>query len=137
MENNVDIQTKQVVKQFGQKQHFNAQTEGTWLQKGAEYIRYEEDVDDAHVNVTLKIEEAGVKIIRKGDINMKLHFIEGQETTTLYEMSAGRIPLTIKTQSIKHYVTDQGGKLKVQYQLFQADEKMGTYQYEIQYKEKE
>ncbi|RIM75462.1 DUF1934 domain-containing protein, partial [Staphylococcus arlettae] len=31
---------------------------------------------------------------------------------------------------------DDGGKVKVHYDLLQEDEKMGTYQYEISYKEK-
>ncbi|MCU5746880.1 DUF1934 family protein [Staphylococcus sp. SQ8-PEA] len=137
MEKTVHIQTHQVVKQFGNKDKFETTTEGTWHKKGSEYIRYQENVERAQVNVTVKIDRDSVKIIRKGDINMKLHFIEGEETTTLYDVSAGRVPLRVTTQSIKHYVHPTGGKLKIQYQLFQAEEKMGTYQFEIQYKETE
>lgn len=43
--------------------------------------------------------------------------------------------LTVHTMSILHFVTSDGGKLKVHYALFQGDEKMGTYQYEMKYKE--
>lgn len=53
-------------------------------------------IEEAKVNVTIKIEDNGVKLIRKGDINMNLHFVEGEETTTLYDTPAGRIPLTVK-----------------------------------------
>ena len=49
-------------------------------------------IEEAKVNVTIKIEDNGVKLIRKGDINMNLHFVEGEETTTLYDTPAGRIP---------------------------------------------
>ena len=42
------------------------------------------------VNVTIKIEDSGVKLIRKGDINMNLHFVEGHETTTLYDVPTGK-----------------------------------------------
>ena len=103
--------------------------------ENADYIRYQEQIEDAVVNVTIKIEERGVKLIRKGDINMNLHFVEGHDTTTLYDIPVGRIPLTVKTRSILHFVNENGGKLKIQYELHQNDEKMGSYQYEINYKE--
>jgi uncharacterized beta-barrel protein YwiB (DUF1934 family) len=132
---NVDIQTKQVVKQLDEKNKFSFKTHGTWSKRNAEFIRYQEVIDDATVKVTIKIEQSGVKIIRKGDINMNLHFVEGEDTFTLYEVGGGRIPLTVRTHSILHFVTDHGGKLKVHYDLWQEEEKMGTYQFEITYKE--
>ena len=101
----------------------------------ADFIRYQEKIDGAIVNVTVKIESSGVKIIRNGDIKLNLHFVEGEETITLYEISGGRIPLTVYTHSILHFVNDNGGKLKVHYDLIQDEEKMGSYQYEITYKE--
>lgn len=135
LENNVNIQTKQVVKQFDNKEKFNVNTQGTWQKRNAEFIRYQEVINEMTVNVTVKIEETGVKIIRKGDINMNLHFVDGEDTITLYEISGGRIPLTVRTHSILHFVLDDGGKLKVHYDLIQDEEKMGSYQYEIIYKE--
>ncbi len=135
LENNVDIQTKQVVKQFDNKEKFTVKTQGSWQKRNAEFIRYQEEIDNITVNVTVKIESSGVKIIRKGEINMNLHFVEGADTMTLYEINGGRIPLTVRTHSILHFVMDDGGKLKVHYDLIQDDEKMGTYQYEITYKE--
>lgn len=110
-------------------------TIGVWQQRQSEFIRYEENIEDANVNVTIKIDQQGVKLIRKGDINMNLHFVEGKTTTTLYDISAGRLTLTVKTLSILHFVNKSGGKLKIHYELYQEDEKMGTYQYEINYKE--
>ena len=71
--------------------------------KFADFIRYEEQIEDAKVNVTIKIEDSGVKLIRKGDINMNLHFVEGHETTTLYDVPTGKIPLTVKTLSLMHF----------------------------------
>lgn len=135
LENNVNIQTKQVVKQFDNKEKFTANTQGHWQKHNAEFIRYQEEIDGVAVNVTVKIEETGVKIIRKGEIKMNLHFVEGEDTITLYEITGGRIPLTVRTHSILHFVTEHGGKLKVHYDLIQDDEKMGSYQYEITYKE--
>ena len=128
---NINIQTHQVLKQNGEKQRFEFTTKGFWQQKFADFIRYEEQIEDAKVNVTIKIEDTGVKLIRKGDINMNLHFVEGHETTTLYDVPAGKIPLTVQTLSLKH----NGGKLKIHYELYQDEQKMGSYQYEINYKE--
>ena len=132
---NINIQTRQVLKQNGEKQRFEFTTKGSWQQKFADFIRYEEQIEDAKVNVTIKIEDSGVKLIRKGDINMNLHFVEGQTTTTFYDISAGRIPLEVKTLRILHFVSGDGGKLKIHYELYQDNEKMGSYQYEINYKE--
>ena len=132
---NINIQTRQVLKQNGEKQRFEFTTKGSWQQKFADFIRYEEQIEDAKVNVTIKIEDTGVKLFRKGDINMNLHFVEGHETTTLYDVPAGKIPLTVKTLSLKHFVTHNGGKLKIHYELYQDEQKMGSYQYEINYKE--
>ena len=135
MTKTVKINTKQVLKQNGDKQQFDMTTIGVWQQRQSEFIRYEENIEDANVNVTIKIDQQGVNLIRKGDINMNLHFVEGKTTTTLYDISAGRLTLTVKTLSILHFVNKSGGKLKIHYELYQEDEKMGTYQYEINYKE--
>lgn len=135
LENNVNIQTKQIVKQFDNKEKFSQKTQGSWQKRNAEFIRYQEEINDVTVNVTVKIEKSGVKIIRNGEIKMILHFVEGEDTITLYEISGGRIPLTVRTHSILHFVTPDGGKLKVHYDLIQDEEKMGSYQYEITYKE--
>ena len=79
LDKNIKIQTKQVLKQNDEKQKFEFTTEGAWQKRRAEFIRYEEKIEEAKVNVTIKIEDNGVKLIRKGDINMNLHFVEGKK----------------------------------------------------------
>lgn len=135
MDKKVNIHTKQVLKQRNEKEKFEFTTEGTWQQRQSNFIRYVEQIEDATVNVTIKVDDDSVKLIRKGDINMNLHFVEGQTTTTFYDISAGRIPLEVKTLRILHFVSGDGGKLKIHYELYQDNEKMGSYQYEINYKE--
>ncbi|HCY1269182.1 TPA: DUF1934 domain-containing protein [Staphylococcus aureus] len=135
MDKKVSIQTKQVLKQHNEKEKFEFTTEGTWQQRQSNFIRYVEQIEDATVNVTIKVDDDSVKLIRKGGINMNLHFVEGQTTTTFYDISAGRIPLEVKTLRILHFVSGDGGKLKIHYELYQDNEKMGSYQYEINYKE--
>ncbi|BBK64128.1 DUF1934 domain-containing protein [Staphylococcus aureus] len=135
MDKKVSIYTKQVLKQHNEKEKFEFTTEGTWQQRQSNFIRYVEQIEDATVNVTIKVDDDSVKLIRKGDINMNLHFVEGQTTTTFYDISAGRIPLEVKTLRILHFVSGDGGKLKIHYELYQDNEKMGSYQYEINYKE--
>lgn len=135
MDKKVSIYTKQVLKQHNEKEKFEFTTEGTWQQRQSNFIRYVEQIEDATVNVTIKVDDGSVKLIRKGDINMNLHFVEGQTTTTFYDISAGRIPLEVKTLRILHFVSGDGGKLKIHYELYQDNEKMGSYQYEINYKE--
>ncbi|PNZ57256.1 DUF1934 domain-containing protein [Staphylococcus aureus] len=124
-----------MLKRHNEKEKFEFTTEGTWQQRQSNFIRYVEQIEDATVNVTIKVDDDSVKLIRKGDINMNLHFVEGQTTTTFYDISAGRIPLEVKTLRILHFVSGDGGKLKIHYELYQDNEKMGSYQYEINYKE--
>ncbi|HAR4941375.1 TPA: DUF1934 family protein [Staphylococcus aureus] len=124
-----------MLKQHNEKEKFEFTTEGTWQQRQSNFIRYVEQIEDTTVNVTIKVDDDSVKLIRKGDINMNLHFVEGQTTTTFYDISAGRIPLEVKTLRILHFVSGDGGKLKIHYELYQDNEKMGSYQYEINYKE--
>ncbi|QHL81078.1 DUF1934 family protein [Staphylococcus aureus] len=124
-----------MLKQHNEKEKFEFTTEGSWQQRQSNFIRYVEQIEDATVNVTIKVDDDSVKLIRKGDINMNLHFVEGQTTTTFYDISAGRIPLEVKTLRILHFVSGDGGKLKIHYELYQDNEKMGSYQYEINYKE--
>nr|NDR26988.1 DUF1934 family protein [Staphylococcus aureus] len=124
-----------MLKQHNEKEKFEFTTEGTWQQRQSNFIQYVEQIEDATVNVTIKVDDDSVKLIRKGDINMNLHFVEGQTTTTFYDISAGRIPLEVKTLRILHFVSGDGGKLKIHYELYQDNEKMGSYQYEINYKE--
>lgn len=135
LDKKVSIQTMQVLKQHNEKEKFEFTTEGTWQQRQSNFIRYVEQIEDATVNVTIKVDDDSVKLIRKGDINMNLHFVEGQTTTTFYDISAGRIPLEVKTLRILHFVSGDDGKLKIHYELYQDNEKMGSYQYEINYKE--
>ena len=52
---------------------------------------------------------------------MNLHFVRTW-TTTLYDVPAGKIPLTVKTLSLKHFVTHNGGKLKIHYELYQDEQ---------------
>ncbi len=135
LDKKVSIHTNQVLKQHNEKEKFEFTTEGTWQQRQSNFIRYVEQIEDTTVNVTIKVDDDSVKLIRKGDINMNLHFVEGQTTTTFYDISAGRIPLEVKTLRILHFVSGDGGKLKIHYELYQDNEKMGSYQYEINYKE--
>ncbi|EKU46020.1 DUF1934 domain-containing protein [Staphylococcus massiliensis] len=135
MDNNVIIHTHQIVEQGNDTDRFDTTTKGVWKQKQAEFIRYVETVEQNRVNVTVKVEDNGVKIIRKGDINMRLHFVEGEDTITFYELPTGRIPLTVHTKSIITFQEAHGGQVKVNYDLYQENEIMGSYQYEIKYKE--
>ena len=64
------------------EKNLNLLLKETWQQRQSNFIRYVEQIEDATVNVTIKVDDDGVKLIRKGDINMNLHFVEGQTTTT-------------------------------------------------------
>ncbi|KOR14294.1 hypothetical protein AMC75_05340 [Staphylococcus carnosus] len=136
MDQNIRIQTLQVIKRDGETDEFEYETNGTWQEKRqVEYIRYDEQIEDITIHVTLKIQDGEVKLMRSGEIKQNLHFVEGKDTVSLYEIPAGKIPLTVRTLSINHFIQPEMSKLKIRYELFQDEEKRGTYLYQITYKE--
>ncbi|CAL27171.1 DUF1934 domain-containing protein [Staphylococcus carnosus] len=136
MDQNIRIQTLQVIKRDGETDEFEYETNGTWQEKRqVEYIRYDEQIEDITIHVTLKIQDGEVKLMRSGVIKQNLHFVEGKDTVSLYEIPAGKIPLTVRTLSINHFIQPEMSKLKIRYELFQDEEKMDTYLYQITYKE--
>ena len=136
LDQNIHIQTLQVIKRDGETDEFEYETNGTWQEKRqVEDIRFDEQIEDITIHVTLKIQDGEVKLMRNGEIKQNLHFVEGKDTVSLYEIPAGKIPLTVRTLSINHFIQPEMSKLKIRYELFQDEEKMGTYLYQITYKE--
>lgn len=135
VEQQVAIQIHQVVKQGDTKTQYTHKTQGVRIQKNAEFIRYEETIENTNVNVTVKMMNDGVKIIRKGDVHMTLHLLEGQQTTAFYHIPEGKMVFKVQTLRVLHFLTESGGKLKVHYKLYQGEEPIGTYQYELTYEE--
>lgn len=136
LDQNIQIQTLQLIERDGETDEFEYETTGTWQEKRqVEYIRYDEQIEDISIHITLKIQDSEVKLMRSGEIKQNLHFVEGKDTVSLYEIPAGKIPLTVRTLSINHFIQPEESKLKIRYELFQEEEKMGTYLYQITYKE--
>lgn len=135
MEANININIKQVVKQNGEKETFQTNTLGTFHRRNSDIIRYEETIDEQIVKNMLKIEADGVKIHRTGALKTVFHFVEGQETISYYDTEAGRMTMRVNTLSIKHFINDQQGKLRIHYQLSDQTGLLGTYQFQINYKE--
>lgn len=136
LDQNIQIQTLQLIERDGETDEFENETTGTWQEKRqVEYIRYDEQIEDISIHITLKIQDSEVKLMRSGEIKQNLHFVEGKDTVSLYEIPAGKIPLTVRTLSINHFIQPEESKLKIRYELFQEEEKMGTYLYQITYKE--
>lgn len=135
MKENININIKQVVKQNGEKETFQTKTSGTFHRRNSDIIRYEETIDEQIVKNMLKIEDDGVKIHRTGAVKTVFHFVEGQKTISYYDTDAGRMTMHVNTLSIKHFIDDQQGKLRIHYQLSDQTGLLGTYQFQINYKE--
>ena len=46
-----------MLKQHNEKEKFEFTTEGTWQQRQSNFIRYVEQIEDATVNVTIKVDD--------------------------------------------------------------------------------
>ncbi len=56
-----------------------------------------------------------VSLTRRGTVNSQMLFMEGKKTTSLYTMPFGELTIDIHTKSLCADVTENGGKLKVDY----------------------
>ncbi len=68
LDKKVIIHTKQVLKQHNEKEKFEFTNVGTCQQRQYNYIRYEEQIEDATVKVTINVDDESGKLIRKGEI---------------------------------------------------------------------
>lgn len=88
------------------------------------YVMYDEviDGDRAIVNNTVKITDDRIEIIKKGAVNVRLGFKEGQKTLSTYILPFGSLMLGIFTKELKLDVSDNLIRCKIDYELEVSEE---------------
>lgn len=118
----------QKVDMHDEKQSFSQEVEVTDIIKRDRYLKYQEEMDEHKLDVVLRINDEFIKINRSGVVNMKFHFVEGEETDTFYESPAGRHHFTIYTKQI----IALENQIIIDYELFEHGHLLGSYQYKLE-----
>lgn len=116
---------KQIVNTDGSEKEYFSEVLVTIREKNDTYYQYEETLDEHALKVVMRIGTDEIRLQRRGIINMNFYFKVGVMTDTFYESPAGRHHFKIFTT---HLETEDGDVL-IHYDLYEADSKIGTYQY--------
>lgn len=123
--------TNQII-QNGEMNQFRVETQGKFVQLGTIIcLRYQEDTP-ALARVTIKLspqQEVMVKRQPQGEASTKLIFDQRQPRRFAYQTPYGSLWLRSQTQQIQLFLAQEplSGQLKLQYQLFNKLELIGSY----------
>ncbi len=112
-------------------------TQGTMhTQDGVVEISYAETELTGLVGTTTSfcIEKDHVCLKRTGTVQSTMNFIVGHEDRSLYDIGFGALMISIRTELIEINVNENGGTLRVGYNIVIEDEAAGCIEYTIEIK---
>lgn len=126
----------------GEKDKIEVMTTGEYIKKnGHRYIKYKEYDNDNPSIVTdtvVKVEnDKKVTIIRYGPHPSRLILEKDVRHQCHYSTVMGDLMMGVYTSKIDHALTDNGGEIKVKYQLDFFADLVSTNEFHITVKEKE
>jgi uncharacterized beta-barrel protein YwiB (DUF1934 family) len=132
----VKIKISTEIHQDGNKETFEMITFGRYYQKGeSSFLQYEEVLEDAKINTTVKISEQEVLILRSGAIKMRMRFQEQKTLAGTYETPYGVLQTSASTKRLNQSLKNNTGLLELVYDLQMQGQDSGTYHMTIQYEE--
>jgi len=114
------ISVKTVQDIGGEKEVIELVTEGDFYRLGEDFIAEYDETEISGMEgtrTTLKIEKDKVSIIRRGTTNSDLEFKKGETTFSLYSTPFGVLNITIKPTLVEINVDENGGNVKLEYQV--------------------
>ncbi len=93
---------------------------GFYKKDGHFYVTYTEGEKSGMgtSRVLLRVEENCITMRRMGEYSTVMRYIPGQETQLMYKTPYGEMQMKIKTHKIDNRLTDAGGELAWEYELF-------------------
>lgn len=85
----------------------------------------------------LEIGENSITLTRAGETRSQMVFQTGQAHTSLYETPYGKLPMTIRTLSLKADLTGEGGGIRIHYQIQLGNSPGGETRLELTVRKKE
>lgn len=87
------------------------------------------------VVTTFRVEGDQVQLLREGQLNSTMTFVEGKKTESLYDLGFGAMLLGISARKVSASLHDNGGTLFVDYAVEIEHVPVGTNTYEIDVRE--
>lgn len=87
------------------------------------------------VVTTFRVEGDQVQLLREGQLNSTMTFVEGEKTESLYDLGFGAMLLGISARKVSAKLHDHGGTLFVDYAVEIEHVPVGTNTYEIDIRE--
>lgn len=132
----IDIHIKQQITNSEGTETFELNTTGTLIQKNNTYIMYNEYIDDISTDVRVKIESERVRINRQGELTLDFLFVPYQTTQNMYHMAKQKTVMEVTTNQLLIETHETSGKVYIQYTINNNNTVLGSYTYEIEYKER-
>lgn len=117
-EKNAKIFLKSTQKTDDDEDTIEIMTECGFYKNGEKYhIFYKEVYENGVTECRIKYDDGKVTIRRKGDTNANFVCDTGEETAFIYTTQYGNFSVTVKTESIEADLNEDGGFLKLVYDL--------------------
>lgn len=120
MENNALISLKTIQDVDGDNDVIELKTFGKFGEKnGKFYIIYEETelTGFQGSTTTIKIDDDTVTMIRRGNVNSKMVFRNGEKRLCTYNTPYGIMPVAVEPRNLSCDMGNDGGNLKIEYIL--------------------
>lgn len=126
------IPVKVKVKTVINKEPFELTAFGRYSEKGdSTYLQYDEMMPEGTIHTTIKLKNGEVLILRKGAVDMRLHFITNKKTSGTFNTELG----LMMTEADTKKVAIGEGQVEIRYDLNIQGSHAGTYHMNIQYEE--
>lgn len=132
----IDIHVLQSITTEEDTETFEINTVGQLVDKQHSYITYTETLDDITTNVRVKLEKNRIRIRRIGELSMDFLFVPTETTQNIYHMANQRAVMDITTNQLVIKREDRTGHIFIQYSITTNNTVIGTYSYELTYKER-
>ncbi len=133
---NIEIHIKQQITNSEGTETFDLITTGTLIKKAHTYIMYKETIDDIVTDVRVKVEDERVRINRKGQLTLDFLFVPYETTQNMYHLANQKTVMEVTTNQMFIESDEHSGKVYIQYTIVNNQTVLGSYTYDIEYKER-
>ncbi|MFC6292791.1 DUF1934 domain-containing protein [Macrococcus epidermidis] len=132
----IEIHIKQQITNSEGTETFEFNTTGTRIKKAHTYIMYKETIDDILTDVRVKIEDERVRINRKGQLTLDFLFVPYETTQNMYHLANQKTVMEVTTNQMLIESDEHSGRVYIQYTIVNNQTVLGSYTYDIEYKER-
>ena len=90
-----------------------------------------QDEEKAHIVLTMQPERGHVRMQRMGMVSSVLTFLPGEKIASSYVTVYGEIPVAVDTHRVDIYTQENGGELRLLYDVYMGGERTSTARMEI------